>query len=320
MKKNIFLLFVLIFINTLLFSQSLPELTGRVVDITGTLTNEQRIDLETILKNYEEKRQHQMVVAIIRSLNGYSIEEYSIRLAEKWKIGRKDFDDGVIILVSMGDRKIRIEVGYGLESQLTDAECFLIIERIIKPAFKNGDYYDGLKSAILQIEKETGMEDSSTNINNNDYSTYTKKEYSNYSKTKRSSKNTPFWALFFGFIFAIIIKTFFKFMKNLGKIASFFGFILGFIISIIVFFIVASILDFFVLFFIFSFIFGLFILSSKRSSGVDIGSTTYTNYGGGIFGNWGDSSSNSWNDSSSSFDNFSGGGGDFGGGGASGDW
>ncbi|HOJ63598.1 MAG TPA: TPM domain-containing protein [Spirochaetota bacterium] len=309
------MLYVFIFmVTSFLFSQNFPQLTGRVVDKTGTLTNSQIIDLESILKNYEEKTQHQMVVVIIPSLEGYPIEEYSIKLAEKWKIGRKDFDDGIIILVSMGDRKIRIEVGYGLESELTDAESFLIIERIIKPAFRNGDYYSGIKNALYQIIKETGGE-LTENRSNTDITTY---NYNSYKKNYYLKQiRHPYLTFILGFIFAIFISLIFK--KISSKINKILGFISCFILSIIGFLIAGFLFQILFFLFLFAFMIGLFILNFGHS--IIIGSSgSYDS--GRFFGGWNDysSSSGGWGDSDSGFDGFSGGGGDFGGGGASGDW
>lgn len=131
----------------------LPALTARVTDLTGTFTSEQKASLEAKLANFETQKGSQVVVVLIPSTKPEEIEEYSIRLAEKWKIGRKGVDDGVILLIAKQDRKLRIEVGYGLEGSLTDYESKKIIDRIITPFFKQGDFYQGVNAGVDAIVK-----------------------------------------------------------------------------------------------------------------------------------------------------------------------
>jgi uncharacterized protein len=156
MRKFLTILSVLI-CGMFLYSQSLPVLTGRVVDQAGVLNQDQQNEIENYLQNYESATGHQIVVAIINSTGEYPIEEYSIKLAEQWKIGKKGKDDGIILLVALQDRKIRIEVGYGLEGVVTDLESGQIIRNLIAPNFKTNDYYTGIKLATYRLAELTGM-------------------------------------------------------------------------------------------------------------------------------------------------------------------
>lgn len=155
MKKLSFLAVLLLL--TLLTVQAalpLPELNSRVTDETGTLSDYEIQLLENKLKLLEDSTGSQIVVVMIPSTGSESIEEYSIRLAEQWKIGRKGVDDGIILLIAKNDRKLRIEVGYGFEGALPDAVAARIINEIITPDFRNGDFADGIRAgtdALIRI-------------------------------------------------------------------------------------------------------------------------------------------------------------------------
>jgi uncharacterized protein len=126
-----------------------PE--GRVTDLTGTLTRDQIATLERKLVAFERETTNQIAVLLIPSLEGDSLEDYSIRLAEKWKIGQTRRNNGVILLVVKNDRKMRIEVGYGLEGALPDALAGTIIRNEITPRFKEGQFYQGIEAGINSI-------------------------------------------------------------------------------------------------------------------------------------------------------------------------
>lgn len=131
-------------------------LRNYVVDETGTLSNSQVNALASKLKQFEDQTTNQLVVYIIPSLDGESLEEVSMSIAEKNKMGRKDRDNGVLLLIVKNDRKIRIEVGYGLEGALTDALSSSIIRNEIAPNFKQGRYYEGINAgtdAIISASK-----------------------------------------------------------------------------------------------------------------------------------------------------------------------
>lgn len=122
-----------------------------VVDETGTLTTSQKNDLITKLQSEDKTTSNQIVIYMIPTLGGESLEDVSIRLAEKNKIGKKDKNNGVLMLIVKNDRKIRIEVGYGLEGVLTDALSSSIIRNEITPSFKAGNYYEGINKGVDAI-------------------------------------------------------------------------------------------------------------------------------------------------------------------------
>jgi uncharacterized protein len=128
-----------------------PPPGARVTDRTGTLTGEQKSALEQTLRSFEERKGSQVVVLVVPSTAPESIEQYALRVAEQWKPGRKNVDDGAILVVAKDDRTLRIEVGYGLEGALTDAACKRIISEIIVPRFRRGDYHGGIAAGVDRI-------------------------------------------------------------------------------------------------------------------------------------------------------------------------
>lgn len=125
-----------------------PPLNARVTDLTGTLTPDQRTGLENRLKAFEAEKGSQIALLLVPTTAPETIEQYSIRVAEQWKLGRKDLDDGVLVLVAKNDRAMRIEVGRGLEGPLPDAIAKRVIAEVITPFFKQGDFYGGLSAGI----------------------------------------------------------------------------------------------------------------------------------------------------------------------------
>lgn len=130
---------------------AVPPLTGRVTDQTATLSAEQKADLERTLQAFEARKGSQLAVLIVPTTAPETIEQYALRVAEQWKLGRKKVDDGAILVVAKTDRALRIEVGYGLEGALNDAASKRIISEIITPRFKEGDFYGGISAGIGQI-------------------------------------------------------------------------------------------------------------------------------------------------------------------------
>lgn len=128
-----------------------PPLTGRVTDQTATLSAEQKAALEQTLQAFEARKGSQIAVLIVPTTAPETIEQYALRVAEQWKLGRKKVDDGAILVVAKNDRALRIEVGYGLEGALNDATSKRIISEIITPRFKQGDFYGGITAGIDQI-------------------------------------------------------------------------------------------------------------------------------------------------------------------------
>ena len=154
LARCIFICTVVLALNTC-FAHALevPPLRARVNDLAGMMGEHAAAQLEHRLSQFETQTKHQVAVLIIPSLNGDSLEDFSIRLAEAWKIGNKAADDGVILIIARDDRKIRIEVGYGLEGVLPDAMANRIIQEVIVPQFRNQDFTGGIElgvSAIIQ--------------------------------------------------------------------------------------------------------------------------------------------------------------------------
>lgn len=127
---------------------SIPALTGRVVDDADFLTADQTAALEQKLAELEEQTSVQIVIATIPSLEGEPIEDFSIRLAQAWRIGRKGLDNGAILVVARDERRVRIEVGYGLEPVIPDGVAGRIIREQITPHFRANDYAGGLEAAV----------------------------------------------------------------------------------------------------------------------------------------------------------------------------
>lgn len=129
-------------------AQTFPALTGRVVDSANILPADARTGLEQKLKAHEDKTSDQIVVATVRSLEGYDIADYANRLFRQWKLGQAKTNNGVLVLIAPNERKIRIEVGYGLEGSLTDAVSRVIIAGAIAPKFKQNDFAGGVNAGV----------------------------------------------------------------------------------------------------------------------------------------------------------------------------
>ena len=127
---------------------AVPPLTARVTDLTATLTAAQRAALEDKLQAFEAEKGSQLAVLIVPSTGEESIEQYSLRVVEQWKLGRRKVDDGALLIVAKNDRSLRIEVGYGLEGALNDATAKRIVSEIIVPRFRQGDFYAGIDAGI----------------------------------------------------------------------------------------------------------------------------------------------------------------------------
>ena len=130
-----------------------PPLTAQVVDTTGTLSTEQQAALIQKLQAFETAKGSQIAVLLVQTTQPETIEQYALRVAENWKIGRKNVDDGAILVVALQDRALRIEVGYGLEGALTDITSKRIIEEIIVPQFRQGDFAGGVVAGVDQMIK-----------------------------------------------------------------------------------------------------------------------------------------------------------------------
>ena len=131
--------------------QAIPRLAARVTDLTSTLDVEQRRRLDARLAAFENAKGSQIAVLIVPTVQPESVEQYALRVVESWELGRRGVDDGALLLIAKDDRKLRIEVGYGLEGALNDATAKRIISETIAPRFKRGDFYGGIDAGIAAM-------------------------------------------------------------------------------------------------------------------------------------------------------------------------
>lgn len=188
-KRILVVAILLMFVSTGLFSIQIPKLTKRINDQANVLTDPQEKELESLLINVENRTTSQLALLIIKSLEGENLELYSIQVAANWKLGQKEFDNGALFLISMKEKKIRIEVGYGLEDIITDLKAKYIINTTLVPYFKDGDFFGGIKKSFEQIG---GLITKEFDI--------TPEELAKYQKRKSKSKNTgsfPISIIFF---------------------------------------------------------------------------------------------------------------------------
>ncbi|MTI39775.1 TPM domain-containing protein [Fulvivirga lutimaris] len=281
--KRHFTLLLLLLLSTNVISQDvqeIPKLWARVTDLTNTLTTSEKSRIESELENLEQTKGSQIAVLIVPTTEPEPIEDYSIRVAEAWKIGREGVDDGVILLIAKNDRKLRIEVGYGLEGAVTDAKSRQIIEEYITPAFKQGDFGGGISDGVHAIAQLIAGEELPE---------------PNYSANDTNGEGLNGWFIFIFFL-ALIVSSVTKKKLGNGKSKGI-GSLVAFVGGLILFGLIGGIgLTFFYLIF--------------SSIGGGRGGGGY--YGGGFGGG---SSGSSFGGGG-----FSGGGGSFGGGGASGSW
>lgn len=182
--------FLVLLVSIFLIAQKIPKIENYANDLTKTLNQEELFRLNSKLKAYEDSTSNQIVVLIIPSLEGNSIEEVANEIFKHNRIGTKENDNGVLILLAKDDKEIRIEVGYGLESRLTDATSSSIIRNEIIPYFKEGKYYEGIDAGINSIFKVIQGE-----YNNN---------YAN------KDNNFNFWSFLILLIFIIIFNNLFR--------------------------------------------------------------------------------------------------------------
>ena len=130
---------------------AVPPLAARVTDLTGTLQPSQRETLERELEALEQRKGSQLAVLILATTRPETVEQYALRVAEAWKLGRKGIDDGLLLLFAKDDRELRIEVGYGLEGVVPDAVAKRVISEIITPKFRQNDFYGGLHAGVSRL-------------------------------------------------------------------------------------------------------------------------------------------------------------------------
>lgn len=258
-----------------------PTLKARVTDLTQTLTPTERDALDAKLAAFEENKGSQIALLILPTTQPEDIAQYAIRVVDVWKIGRGKSDDGVLLLIAKDDRKIRIEVGYGLEGAIPDVYAKRIIADVISPKFKRGDFYGGLDAGINQLISLVDAETLPTPENQS-------------SNDIEISEILPV-LLFGGLISGLFLRIFFG--SFLGSVFN--GGLIGGIITLLGLAPSTALVFGIIAFFFTMTIKNITILDSYTSG------TGGGNDGGGFSG-----SSGGW----------SGGGGGFGGGGASGDW
>ena len=151
MRKKSLLIVLTLLLVTLASAISYPKLTGRVVDDAKIFSKSDERKLESILVGLESSSDIQAVVVTVKSLQGYDVADYTIKLAEQWKIGSKKKDNGLILLIAPNERKVRLEVGYGLEPTLTDGVNGYIIRNDILPNFRGANYFQGAYAGLTSI-------------------------------------------------------------------------------------------------------------------------------------------------------------------------
>ncbi len=272
---------------------AVPPLSGRVVDQTGTLSASDISALTQTLKNLETRKGSQVAVLIVPTTAPEAIEQYSIRVAEAWKIGRKKIDDGALLVVAKDDRKLRIEVGYGLEGSLTDATASRIIDEIIVPRFRSGDFAGGISAGVGRIVAV---------INGEKLPAPAPRQQSNSVSLQNFDPLNPFLiipVLLFGGVMRSLLG------RLIGSVAS------GGLVTLIVWYLFGSLL---------AAALAGGITSIFVMFGDSITSPTPGRRGSGWSGGVGGGSWSGGGGGSSDSGGFSGGGGSFGGGGASGSW
>jgi len=281
---------------------AVPPLSGRVVDQTGTLSAGDAAALTQQLKDLETRKGSQVAVLIVPTTEPEAIEQFSIRVAEAWKIGRKKIDDGALLIVAKNDHKLRIEVGYGLEGALTDVTARRIIDEIIVPRFKTGDFTGGISAGVDRIIRVIDGEPLPA----------PKPEVSHSNEVSDNLLNiifSPFGLI--GYVaIAGVMRHLLGRLLGSGATAGVVGALAWFLLGSMIVTVVLGVAAFFVT------MFGDSIMAASQEAS--------RNARRGSGGGWSSGSSSSWSggSSSSSSDSggFSGGGGSFGGGGASGSW
>ncbi|TAN77895.1 MAG: YgcG family protein [Gallionella sp.] len=146
-----YVLLALLLVGAAQADVAVPPLTRRVTDLTATLDAQQTQTLESRLTSFEAEKGAQLAVLIVPTTQPETIEQFGIRVVEAWKLGRKGADDGALLLVAKDDRTLRIEVGYGLEGVLNDATAHRIVDEVIVPRFKRGEFYPGIESGTAAM-------------------------------------------------------------------------------------------------------------------------------------------------------------------------
>ncbi|MGC5795574.1 TPM domain-containing protein [Sphingomonas sp. NFX23] len=183
-------------------AQTLPKFTGFVVDAANVIPPDQEAALTKRLDDLQRTTGNQLVVATVSDLEGYPIEDYGNRLLRSWGVGLKDANNGAILLVAPNDRKVRIEVGYGLEPVLTDAFSSVVINQQILPRFKAGDIPGGIVAGTNAVADQLALPDAEARAK-------VTAAAAEYDKTHRRSNSggggVPIGLIFFGIVLAAIV-------------------------------------------------------------------------------------------------------------------
>jgi uncharacterized protein len=282
---------------------AVPPLSGRVVDQTGTLSSGDIDSLTQSLKALELRKGSQVAVLIVPTTQPETIEQYSIRVAEAWKIGRRKIDDGALLVVAKNDHKLRIEVGYGLEGSLTDVTSRRIIDEVITPRFRSGDFAGGISAGVARIigviDGETLPAPAPEASHGQDFGDW----------IGFFNPFNPFVIIGYFAIGAILRHTLGRLIGSAatgGVIGALAWYLLGSTAIAAILGVIISVLTFF----------ADSILAASQNASRQSGGRGWSggSYSGG--GGWSGGTSSSSSDSGG----FSGGGGSFGGGGASGSW
>lgn len=176
------------------FSLDVPKLETPIMDKADVINSSDERDLNQKLTNLSNETGIQVAVLTIPSLEGEALESYSMKVVEDWKLGQKGVDNGVLLLVSIGDRELRIETGYGVEGDLTDTKCGLIIRNVITPYFKDGDYSKGIVQGVTAI-----VENVAVNFSENSENPIVLED--------DDSEDFPIIVFFFVFVFFVVFTT-----------------------------------------------------------------------------------------------------------------
>ena len=182
-------------------AQTLPKFTGFVVDAANVIPPDQEAALTKRLDDLQKATGNQLVVATVPDLDGYPIEDYGNRLIRSWGVGLKDANNGAILLVAPNDRKVRIEVGYGLEPVLTDAFSSVVINQRILPRFKAGDIPGGIVAGTNAVADQLALSDAEARAK----VTAAAAEYDKTHARKTSGGGVPIGLIFFGIVLAAIV-------------------------------------------------------------------------------------------------------------------
>ncbi len=193
-----------------LAAPTFPALTGRVIDQAGILSPQAEQDLSAKLENLETTTGRQLVVATVPSLQGYPIEDYGYQLGRTWGIGEKDKDTGVILLVAPNDRKVRIEVGYGLEPVLTDALSSVIIQSAILPKFRDGDMQGGIIAGTNALVEQLSLPADQAKARIAEAS----------QPAKQKARGSPIIGLFVTLFFILLISSLFRGRRSRSGLGS----------------------------------------------------------------------------------------------------